>query len=105
MRTAQLVAVAILTLATVACGSSGDGDEPPAELTGVILEISSEGFNEVTSFKLKVDETLYDIYVDPEVTYSFPLSHLNTHFQTSEPVTVELDERDGLLYALTIDDA
>jgi hypothetical protein len=86
-------------------GCSGEpAEETPERITGVILSIESEGFDAVQSFKLKVDEQIYTVNIDPDVEYGFPLSHLNEHLQTAGPVEVHLDDRGGDLYALSIED-
>lgn len=90
-----------------ACSSGGSEDSTenaPEEITGVILSIESEGFDQVQSFKLKADERIYTVLIDPEVEYGFPLSHLSEHLRTAGPVTVKLDDRSGDLYALSIED-
>ncbi len=89
-------------MALIACA----GDEPaPTELTGVILEIESEGLDDVRSFTLRSEGETYEILIDPELDYGFPLSHLNSHRATADPVVVDLEERDGELFALSIEDA
>lgn len=96
-----------LALMLGACSDSGSEDpagETPDKVTGVILSIESEGFDQVQSFKLKVDERIYTVLIDPEIEYGFPLSHLSEHLRTAGPVAVELDDRAGDLYALTIED-
>jgi hypothetical protein len=98
----------MITAMLIASGCANPGAVgPPApdRVTGVIIEIDSEAFGEVTSFKLKDGDVLYDIYIADDVDYSFPLAHLQEHVQSAEPVTVDLEERrDDRLYALTIED-
>ncbi len=93
-----------LALSLVGC----DGAEPssaPDQVTGVIVEIESVSLEDVESFTLRSEGDVYEILIDPEIEYGFPLSHLNVHRTSAEPVVVELDERDGELYALSIEDA
>lgn len=107
MKRTLVVLLSALALMLGACsdGDSGDSaEDTPDKITGVILSIESEGFDQVQSFKLKVDERIYTILIDPEIEYGFPLSHLSEHLRTAGPVTVELEDRSGDLYALTIED-
>lgn len=77
----------------------------PEQVTGVVVEIQSEGLEDVRSFTLRSEGETYEILIDTEIDYGFPLSHLNAHRASADPVVVDLDERDGALYALTIEDA
>ena len=86
-------------------GGGSDNGGSPSELTGLVVEIDSEGFNEVTSFVLRSEGENYTIYIDATADYGFPLEHLFAHRAGAEPVRVELDERAGKLYATAIEDA
>ncbi len=100
-----------LSFLGAACGD--DAGEPPAaqeeeapsEVTGVLLDVESEGVDDVRSFTLKDGDKTYEIFIAEDVEYGFPLGHLSEHLSTGDPVTVPLEERDGKLYALSIDDA
>ena len=102
MRSARLVLVLLLF---AGCGGADPADAPPEEITGVIVDINSAGLDDVRSFELKAGDDHYEIFIDPERDYGFPLSHLNEHRMTGDPVRVDLEDRDGDLYALAIDDA
>jgi hypothetical protein len=107
MKRSLVVPLMFFALIMGACSNKGSGDsvpETPEQITGVLLSIESGGFDQVESFKLKVDEHIYTVLIDPELEYGFPLSHLSEHLRTAGPVTVRLDERDGDLYALSIED-
>lgn len=98
----------VLAGALAACGGS-DSDAPgaaetPGEVTGVITEIESEGLDQVNSFVVKDGDDVYKILIASDVDYGFPLGHLNEHRATGDPVHVELETRNGDLYALTIED-
>lgn len=98
----SLVAVLIFAASLViACA-----DSKPAvdQVTGVVVEIESEGLEDVRSFTLRSEGETYEIFIDPNVDYGFALSHLNAHRASAAPVTVDLGERDGRLYALSIVD-
>lgn len=104
----RIVTAGVMVLVTVAaCADTGaKGPAAPDQVTGVIVEIDSQSIDEVTSFTLKDGDVTYDIYIAEDVDYGFPLGHLQEHVQASEPVTVDLEERDDdKLYALTIEDA
>lgn len=107
-----------VALAGAACGGSGDegGDAPatsgfvaaaeaPDEVTGVLLDVESEGLGDVTSFVLKDGDAQYEIFIASDVEYGFDLGHLSEHLTSGDPVTVPLEVRDDKLYALSIDDA
>ena len=96
----------LFLLVLVACSGAPDTEatEAPGEVTGVITEIESPSFGEVEYFTLREEGKTYRIYIAEDVEYEFPLSHLQEHLGT-DPVTCKLEERDGKLYALTIEDA
>ncbi len=78
--------------------------ERPAELTGVVVAIDGEGFDEVESFTLRAGANNHEIWIDPGRDYSFPLNHLHAHLRGAEPVRVEYEEQDGRMIAVTIED-
>lgn len=105
-----------VALVGAACGgdepeeASGGGDhvaaeDAPEEVTGVLLDVESEGLGEVTSFVLKEGDDTYEIFIADDVDYGFNLGHLSEHLTTGDPVRVPLEVRDDKLYALSIDDA
>lgn len=112
--------IAVLLLSSVAlfgaaCGGD-DAEEPeaaptvaaedaPDEVTGVLLDVESEGVDDVTAFTLKEGDDVYEIFIAEDVDYGFPLGHLNEHLTSGDPVRVPVEVRDGKLYALSIDDA
>lgn len=76
------------------------------EVVGLVVDIQTgAGFGEVESFMVKEGDDQFEIFVDPDVTYDFPLAHLNAHRAGAEPVRVEAETRDGRLVAVTIGDA
>lgn len=112
-KTFVVAAVACLAL-LAACGGddpeeTGGGpvaaEDAPDEVTGVLLDIESEGIGEVTSFTLKEGDDTYEIFIAEDVDYGFDLGHLNEHLTAGDPVRVPLEVRDGKLYAMSIDDA
>ncbi|HVF54284.1 MAG TPA: hypothetical protein VNC78_11875 [Actinomycetota bacterium] len=105
-------AVVVATLLLMAgCGTKEAVDQPddrasiPSSVTGVITDIDSEAIDEVRSFTLKDGDNVYEVNIADDVEYGFPLGHLNAHMTGAEPVTVELEDRDGTLVALSIEDA
>jgi|SRR5680860_1101479 len=99
-----LLAALVLTVPVVsACGSS----EAPGtqEIVGVVISIDSgSGFGDVESFSIKDGDQEFEIFIDPDAAYAFPLAHLNSHRAGAEPVRVEVETRDGKLVAVSIDD-
>lgn len=114
-KTIAVLLLACLALLGAACGgdeaeepSGGEAvasEDAPDEVTGVVLDVESEGVGEVTSFTLKEDDETYEIFIAEDVEYGFNLGHLSEHLTSGDPVRVPLEERDGKLYALSIDDA
>ncbi len=105
MRKAVAVLCCALLLGAACGGDDGDDAAAPSEVTGVILDIESEGIGQVTSFELKDGDETYEIFIAGDVDYGFDLGHLNEHLTTGDPVRVPLEERGGKLYARSIDDA
>lgn len=115
MRKLLVVPLLCVALSGAACGG-GDAEQPaaaesvaaedaPDEVTGVLLDVESEGVGEVTSFTLKEGDETYEILIADDVDYGFDLGHLNEHLTTGDPVRVPLEVREGRLYALAIEDA
>jgi hypothetical protein len=73
-------------------------------VTGVITDVEAKSLTEVESFTLRADGETYEILLDPNVDLGFAPSHLKEHSLTGDPVIVELNERDGKLYALSVVD-
>lgn len=103
-RPALFLAAATLLLGACGNGESKPEPEAPSSVTGVIVEVAQEGLTEVESFSLRAEDETYQIYIADDVDYGFPLSHLNEHRVSGDPVRVELEERDEKLYALSIVD-
>jgi hypothetical protein len=99
------VKIVLLSLALVVAACSPGAESSDARsVTGVVVDVESTGLNEVTSFELRADDATTTIYIDEDVEYGFPLGHLNAHMTSAEPVRVETDDRDGRLYAQSIED-
>jgi len=103
------VLVAVLLVLFAACGATettaGSAPPTPRTITGVLVQIESTGLDDVESFTLKAGDEMFEVFIDPQRDYGFPLSHLNAHRTGGEPVAVDVEERDGRLIALTIADA
>ena len=95
-----LLLALVLTVSLGACS----GDEEGEQLRGVVVDIDAVGLGDVRSFTLKDLDKSYEIYVDPTITYEFPVSHLSAHRAAAEPVLVGVERRDGRLFALFITD-
>lgn len=97
--------LALLLVALVLVGAGcASGDEPlPSELTGLIVAVEGEG-SDVSAFTLEVGLEEFEIRIADDVDYGFDLAHLREHEQQALPVRCNLEERDGELFALTIED-
>ena len=73
-------------------------------MRGVVTKVDAERLDKVKGFTVASGPKTYEFRVDPTITYSFPLAHLHTHLTSSEPVQVGYEDRNGVLYALTIED-
>jgi hypothetical protein len=71
----------------------------------VVVDLEARRLGDVTRFELRSEGRSFQIFIDPETTYSFPPSHLSDHLASSEPVRVGITERNGRLYASSIEDA
>jgi hypothetical protein len=70
---------------------------------GVVIEVEGSLSN-VESFTV-LSEGVEMVFLPLEgQTYDFPLDHLQEHVRSGEPVVVEWEIRDGVHYALAIDD-
>ncbi|MFN2389600.1 MAG: hypothetical protein ABR575_08375 [Actinomycetota bacterium] len=91
-----------------ACGGGSEpapGNRPARfEVTGVITTLDPPSLNDVRSFTLKAGSETYEIMIDQNVDYGFALGHLNAH-RGADPVTVEIEDRGGTLFALSIEDS
>lgn len=67
--------------------------------------MESSGLTEVESFKVKSNDKTYTILLDSNTDLGFPPAHLNEHRVTGDRVKVEIEERNGDLYALSVEDA
>lgn len=98
--------MAIVAFALLASACSDDAPvEVPSRVGGVLTDIESEGIGDIKAFTVKDGDTTYEILIDSAVDYRFNLGHLQEHLSGSLPVIVEIEERDGALYAQTIEDA
>jgi len=100
-----LVLSAPLTACSGSAEVSGISDGETKTATGVLLDVDAESIDQVEGFILKVGDETYDVLIADDVEYEFPLGHLQEHLQDALPVTVEMENREGVLYALSVDDA
>lgn len=100
-------ALAILLGLVFALGACADeGSDGSQEIVGLVIGIQTgTGFGEVESFTVKEGSEEFEIFVDPDVTYEFPLAHLSAHRAGAEPVRVQVETRAGRLVAVAIGDA
>lgn len=106
-QTAALLLAALFLFAS--CGESeapaGFAEGDSKTVTGVLTDIDSAAIDDINGFTLKDGDEKYEVLIDDEVKYGFALGHLQEHLQDALPVTVEMESRDGQLYALSIADA
>ena len=102
---------AILLAVVLALGACAQAPEPEAEptpapqtVTGLIMELQSEG-GRLTSMVIETHEGTYEILIDAERDYGVGLNHLQLHADDRLPVAVDVEKRNGGLYAVTILDA
>ena len=107
MRPVRSALLSLLILA-VGCsaepGATSPSAPPPDQVTGVITDLRFEG-DDLVSFVVEARDSTYEILIDPERDYGFNLKHLTVHQEDQLPVLVELESRDGDLYAVEILDA
>ena len=78
--------------------------DPPSQAEGLITEIRPDE-GEADSFLLETEQHgTFEVFIADDVDYGFDLQHLHEHMADDLPVRVELEERDGAAYALSIED-
>lgn len=94
----------VLLLGGTACSDTGETGAPDV-VEGVLLDVDSAGIGDIRGFTIKDGDDIYDVVIDPDTDLGFDLGHLQEHLAGSLPVIVELEERDGALFATSIEDA
>ncbi|MDQ4057583.1 MAG: hypothetical protein M3124_00495 [Actinomycetota bacterium] len=100
----------LLLAAVLACSSCGgdsgaNGGGGRDEITGPVVKVDAKSLGEVTSIELKQGDETYEILIDPEIDYDYNLGHISEHLSSGAPLRVEVEERDGELFATSISDA
>jgi hypothetical protein len=99
----------VMCLAFIASVACGEGEPAkPSQLTGTVIAVDAASLTKVNSFTLKAGDDRHDILIDPEVDYSssgFVPQHLREHVISGIRVRVEVERRDGRLYARSMEDA
>jgi len=90
-----------------ACGgdSGADGGGGRDEITGPVIKVNAKSLGDVTSIELKQGDETFEILIDPEIDYNYNLGHISEHLSSGAPLRVEVEERDGELFATSIRDA
>ncbi len=90
----------ILALATAGCQASTD------QVRGVVIVIERDIDNTIIAFELVAEDgTRLTFSVGRDVTFvGSPLSHLNSHFLSADPVLVVYEEGDEELVAISLRD-
>ena len=93
-----LIVVLVVVLAITACQGESD------QVRGVVVSIEG-GLDNVTGFELLAEDgTRLQFSVDADADFDdLPLSHLNQHRLTADPVLVAYENR-GELVALSVRD-
>ncbi len=98
-RAAFRAGVLTLLLALAACGGAAGG-----AVTGAVTAVDGD-LDDVESFTLRTSDGDDRTFVPADDgEFAFPLPHLRDHLQSLEPVTVEWEERDGIIVAVRISD-
>ena len=96
----------VLALATLVAGAcSSSSERAPDTLTGSIVEIERGDSDEIVGLVLEAEGEEWTIQIAEDVELGFDLEHLQEHMDQDLPVTVSLEQRDGDLVALTVEDA
>ncbi|HEX2090254.1 MAG TPA: hypothetical protein VHI54_10065 [Actinomycetota bacterium] len=74
-------------------------------MTGLITQIARGADGKMQRFTLRQGAESFDIQIDSRRDYGFDLEHLEQHRISDWPVTVRLEQRDGVLFAVEILDA
>jgi hypothetical protein len=94
-----------LLLCVALAGSPSCSNQDESRLAGVVVAIQSSGLNRVERFTLQDEGRSVTILVDEDTNFAFAPGHLSEHRATGQPVAVEVERREGHLYALSVDDA
>ncbi len=94
-----------LLLCLALMGLASCSSEEGSRVTGVVVEIESSGLSEVDQFTLQDEGRRVTILVDEKTEFAFAPSHLNEHRATGQQVAVEVERREGGLYARSVSDA
>ena len=103
----RAIAGVVLVVSLLVTGCTGNTTTPcggRGRLTGIVLDVESRSLTDVRAFTMRSQGEECEILIDPDRKYGFPLPHLNDHKVAADPVLVEVEERDGELVALSIDD-
>ena len=112
----KLVSLALILGSTVACGQRDPatpqptsatpvGQAPTTQVVGVITRVLPTNVHrEPTVMEMLVDSQTVSIEFDPSRDYGFPLQHLRDHQATGAPVRVLVEDRAGLLIAMSVED-
>jgi len=100
-----LLLAGLLVCASCGGDSSTDGGGATDEITGPVVKVDAKSLGDVTSIELKQGDETFEILIDPEIDYDYNLGHISEHLSSGAPLRVEVEERDGELFATSISDA
>ena len=101
--TGKILGVLLAVTLLPACAGSPEGT--PESVTGPITVVEGQGHVVETFTVTTKDGDDFEVRIDDDIDYGFDLAHLHDHHESGDPVEVGLEERDGVLYALSIKDA
>ncbi len=70
-----------------------------------MVKVDAKSLGDVESIEIKQGDETFEILIDPEVDYDYNLGHISEHLSSGAPLRVEVEERDGELFATSISDA
>ena len=99
-----MAAVAAALAVSAACGGGGDSETPSAvEGRVVALDYEAARLRRFTVRDESGEE--HELVIADDVSYGFDLDHLREHRASGDPVRCTVEDRDGRLVALSIEDA
>jgi hypothetical protein len=106
-----VLVVGLTAAAAVVLGGAGRGDPntPPnaEQVTGVIVNVESEGLTDVRGFTIRTDGNVDMAFVLDRLEngVDFPPGHLVEHQAASSPIRVWYRTEGGVNYAIRLEDA
>ena len=100
----RLFALSLMLVALVGCRDEAQGPNAEKRITGTIVAMDANAAD-FRSITIEEDGDKIKIFIKKNFDYGFDLVHLYEHQDQGLPVSVSVEEADGKLYAVAIDDA